>query len=453
MQLIKFILNQLSDLSISSGLITKFVQAIASPISAVLVLLHFAPELQGYYYTFSSLLALQIFVELGLSTAITVFAGHEWASLSLDSKGCVVGRSKSYFRLAELVKKALRWYLISACVLVVVLAFSGIFLLGRAPAATDINWISPWLVLCILSAGTLALTPGWAILIGCDQVARVNVYRAAETVGRSIILWLAIIGGAQLWSLAIAAAFSLLFACIFLGWTYRNFFLGLLREKDSCALDWKKEILPLQIRYAVSWISGYFAFSVFTPVTFHFLGPVAAGKMGMSWAIVSGISGLAATWIQVRAPSFGSLVAQRAFGALDQLALQTARIAVFVAALSTIGAILALLALASIRPDMAARLLPLPLLAIFMVAEISHQIPMVQSSYLRAFKKEPFLIISAVTGLTIGVGTFVLTSWIGQAGPAISYFIGVSISLLWGSCIFWQCWRKWTFPRENTGSS
>lgn len=451
--MLKIIQTQLRDRALLSGLIAKITQASASPISALLILIHFAPELQGYYYTFSSLLALQVFVELGLSTAITVFAGHEWAGLSLDSQGRVVGRPESRSRLAALVKKALRWYLISACVLVIVLVFAGVFLLGRAPSDSEINWMSPWLVLCALSAGTLALTPGWAILMGCDQVARVNVYRAAETIGRSIILWIAIIGGAQLWSLSIAAAFSLVFALFFLGCTYRNFFLGLLREKDSGALDWKNEVLPLQVRYAISWISGYFAFSVFTPVTFHFLGPVAAGKMGMSWAIVSGLSGLAATWIQVRSPSFGALVAQRSFVALDRLAWQTARIAFSVAALSTIGAILALLALASIRPDLAARLLPLPLLAVFMLAEIFHQVSMVQSSYLRAFKKEPFLVISAVTGLTIGVGTVVFTGWIGEAGPAISYFVGVSISCVWGSWIFWQCWRKWTFPRENTGSS
>lgn len=433
-----------------SGLITKVAQAVASPISALLILIYFAPELQGYYYTFSSLLALQIFVELGLSTAITVFAGHEWSDLSLDATGRVVGGQKSRLRLAALIRKALRWYLISSLVLIAILVAVGLSLLGSSNAAGQINWVAPWLVLCIVSAATLVLTPGWAVLLGCGQVEQVNGYRAVETVGRSLVLWLAIVNGAQLWSLVISAAFSLGLALLFLGWKYRNFFLELLRESDSGALNWKGEVLPLQIRYAISWISGYFAFSVFTPVTFHFLGPVAAGKMGMSWAIVSGLSGFAATWIQVRSPSFGPLVAQRAFDALDRLAMQTARIAFSVATLSTIIAIFALLLLEALRPDLADRLLPVPLLAMFLLAEIFHQISMVQSGYLRAFKEEPFLAISAATGVTIGVGTVVLTGWIGESGPAISYLVGVLISCAWGSWVFMQCWRKWTFPRENT---
>lgn len=433
-----------------SGLIAKVAQATASPVSALLILIYFAPELQGYYYTFSSLLALQIFVELGLSTAITVFAGHEWSELSLDTTGRVVGRLESRLRLAALVRKALQWYLLSACVLIVILVAAGLFLLGGSNAGITINWMAPWLALCVVSAATLVLTPGWAVLLGCGQVEQVNGYRAVETVGRSVVLWIAIVNGAQLWSLVISAAFSLSLALFFLGWMYRNFFLELLRETNTGALNWKGEVLPLQIRYAISWISGYFAFSVFTPVTFYFLGPVAAGKMGMSWAIVSGLSGLAATWIQVRSPSFGPLVAQRAFDALDRLALQTARIAFSVAALSTIAAIFALLLLEAVRPDLAGRLLPVPLLAMFLLAEIFHQISMVQSGYLRAFKEEPFLTISVATGVTIGVGTVLLTGWVGESGPAISYLIGVLISCAWGSWIFMQCWRKWTFPRENT---
>ena len=448
--MISFIRSQLGDRAITSGLIAKVVQGVAGPISALLILVYFAPELQGYYYTFSSLLALQIFVELGLSTAITVFAGHEWAGLTLDAAGRVTGRPESRRRLAALVQKALRWYLISACVLIAILIVAGLFLLGgTTTAAVKVSWVAPWLALCAVSAATLALTPGWAVLLGCGQVAQVNGYRAIETVGRSLVLWTAIIGGAQLWSLVISAAFSLGFALFFLGWIYRRFFLDLLREIDTSALAWKREVLPLQVRYALSWVSGYFAFSIFTPVTFYFLGPVAAGKMGMSWAIVSGLSGLAATWIQARAPSFAPLVAQRAFDALDRLARQTARIAFAVAALSTAGAVVALLVLEAFRPDLAARLLPVSLLATFLLAEMFHQISMVQSSYLRAFKEEPFLVVSTVSGITIGGGTVLLTGLIGEAGPPISYLVGILMACVWGSWIFVKNWRKWTFPREN----
>ena len=48
---------------------------------------HFlSPELQGYYYTFNSLIALQVFAELGLNFAIIQFASHEMAQLTLAAR-------------------------------------------------------------------------------------------------------------------------------------------------------------------------------------------------------------------------------------------------------------------------------------------------------------------------------------------------------------------------------
>ena len=49
----------------------------AGLVTALLIAAFFSPELQGYYYAFSSLLALQVFAELGLGTVLTCYASHE----------------------------------------------------------------------------------------------------------------------------------------------------------------------------------------------------------------------------------------------------------------------------------------------------------------------------------------------------------------------------------------
>ena len=63
---------------------------------------YFSPELQGYYYTFNSVLTLQVFVTLGLSAVIVQFAAHEWSKLDLGKRGEIVGDSVALSRLMSL---------------------------------------------------------------------------------------------------------------------------------------------------------------------------------------------------------------------------------------------------------------------------------------------------------------------------------------------------------------
>ena len=52
------------DRAVFFGVLTKIWGLCAAPVSAILIVTQFTPEIQGYYYTFAALLALQIFVEL-----------------------------------------------------------------------------------------------------------------------------------------------------------------------------------------------------------------------------------------------------------------------------------------------------------------------------------------------------------------------------------------------------
>jgi len=69
------------------GVAGKITQAAAALVTALLILIFFTPTIQGYYYSFASLLALQIFLELGLATVITTFSSHEWVRLRFDNRG------------------------------------------------------------------------------------------------------------------------------------------------------------------------------------------------------------------------------------------------------------------------------------------------------------------------------------------------------------------------------
>jgi hypothetical protein len=426
----------------------KITQAAAAPITAALILISFTPTVQGFYYSFASLLALQIFLELGLATVITTFSSHEWVRLRLDDNGRVVGDANALGRLSGLSLAAFRWYLAAGSILIGVLALGGTFFLNTRAEGAGVQWQAPWLLLCAASVLTFSLTPIWALLQGCGQVNEVYRYRFIDGLGKNIVLCVSIATGAGLWSAGLSTLFSAVLAACFLWGRHRKFLSSLISGRDPAySVNWWREVFPVQWRIAVSWMSGFFAFYLFTPAIFFFEGPAAAGQMGITWAITGGLSALASTWSQTRAPQFAQLVADRKFEELDRQAMQTGTIGVSVSVACGLAAIGALALSQAYFPAIAARFLPLGPVALFLASDVLHQVSVVQSTYLRAFKQEPFMVLSLIIGVLVGLGTIFLTPVIGVTGPAISYQIAMIVGLVVATRIFLRAREEWTFPR------
>src|SRR5438045_5959336 len=75
----------------------------------ILLIAHFLTGAeQGYYYTFGSLVALQMVFELGFSFVIMQMASHECAHLSISKSGEISGDSATHARLASVLQKSVR---------------------------------------------------------------------------------------------------------------------------------------------------------------------------------------------------------------------------------------------------------------------------------------------------------------------------------------------------------
>ena len=68
---------------------------------------------QGFYFTFGSILALQVFFELGLTGIMQQYVAHEASHLNLDENKQYQGEEQYQSRLASLVKFCLKWYSVS----------------------------------------------------------------------------------------------------------------------------------------------------------------------------------------------------------------------------------------------------------------------------------------------------------------------------------------------------
>jgi O-antigen/teichoic acid export membrane protein len=422
-------------------------------LTTLLIALHFTSELQGYYYTFNAVLVVQVFAELGLSSVLVSFASHEWFKLHIDVQGRVAGDGPAQSRLISLARFSLRWYWIAGLAITLGLAVFGLLFFGgsAAPAA---NWVGPWLLLCLSAGLTLCFMPIAALLEGCNQVANVYKFRFAQYVVTGVVAWSVIGLGGGLWAAPLSGLAGLSLMAVLSWLRYRRFIrsvFGAVPQGEH--LRWKSDILPMQWRIALSWIGGYFTFALFTPVIFHYHGAVVAGQMGMTWALVSALSTLAASWVAPKAPMFGMLIAQGRYVELDRSfwRLEAAVVAVVVAgAIALLGA-LGLLHL--VDHPYAGRLLPPLVTAALLLGVIVQAISLPMATYLRAHKKEPLLLISVLSGLATGVLTLVLGRLYSAQGVAAAFLVVSCIVTPFVALIWQRCRVEWhAAPLERPGT-
>jgi hypothetical protein len=88
------------DGAIAFTLLSRIIQAGGGIVSLIFIAKCLTKVEQGYYYTFGSILAIQIFFELGLSNIITQFVAHENADLIFgnnnDKKYTIYSQDKTY---------------------------------------------------------------------------------------------------------------------------------------------------------------------------------------------------------------------------------------------------------------------------------------------------------------------------------------------------------------------
>lgn len=425
------------DRAVAFAVLGKAWTLCAGFLTTVLIGLLFAPELQGYYYTFNAVLGILALAELGLGTVIVSYASHEWAKLSLDERGQITGDADALSRLISLGRFAVTWYAIASSVATVILVFAGLAFFGNTNEP-DFSWRAPWIGLCIVTGLNFCAVPVLALLEGCNQVSRVYAYRLLQYVASSLAAWLAIWLGAGLWVAAIIGTAGLSVAVMAIASRYASFVRTVFLSRPQAArIDWRTEIFPMQWRMGLSWIGGYFMFSLFTPVLFHYHGAAIAGRMGMTWAFVGALISVASAWIMPRAPAFGILIAQRKFDELDRAFWRLSATVLSVSAAGAVAVWSGTYWLDYRHHAFASRLLPPSTTAYLLLATLIVCACLPMATYLRAHKKEPLMMLSIASGLLTGLAVTVLGKLYSADGVAIGY-LAVTVAVTPFIAAIWQ---------------
>lgn len=431
------------DRAVLLGVSTRLWSIVAGAVSLLLVAYKFSPELQGYYYTFFSIIAFQFLIELGLGNIIIQFASHEWSRLSLDKAGQIIGEREALSRLQSLTQIFFRWYCVASAVLTLGLGICGFFVFSNNQDV-NINWILPWFSLCISNGAIFCLIPIWSLLEGCNQILKLYSYRFIQGIFLNVSIWIAILLGARLWAVAISNVVILICAVVFLLYRCRPFLKTLLFSAPAGPrINWYQEIFPLQWRITISWLIGPFALNLFVPVLFKYHGSVIAGQMGMILYLISVVATMPSSWLSPRIPQFGMLIAKKKYKDLDKLFWRTAKIFTVIAMIGAVMVWLIVYILNEIRHPLAARFLPLLPTGIFILTQIISVITVPFSTYLRIHKKEPLLFVSVASGISIGLSTLILGKYYSAIGMAIGY---LSITLILTPIVFiiwYRCRMEW----------
>lgn len=435
------------DRAVGFTLLTHGWNVVSRPLNVYMTLRFLSAAEQGYFYTFTSILGLQVFFELGIGVVMQQAVSHESGHLHWTDAGTLTGDPAAKSRLASLVRMMAGWYLAIAIAATLTILPAGWWMFVQKeveqsrvqnivpdkpgdvrtlfrPGEGDVEWRSAWAATVAVAAAYMLLTPNTMLLAGCGRVADVAQFSTNQAVALNLTLWavLALGGG-----LLAAPAGNAVAVLLLVGWLVRRWsplFRDLWAQpRGGPAVDWWREVWPFQWRVAVSWPFSYLVYQLFTPVLFAVRSPEEAGQMGISLALATMLTNVTMAWISPKMPAFGQMIARRDWATLDR----TFRAAFLRStALTVAGAAATWAAVVLLQTSGHAYgdrfLPPLPMGLLMANAVLNHVIFAV-ASYVRAHRRDPFVAAVIGMGVVLGASVVAVGRPYGATGMAAVYFV------------------------------
>ena len=435
------------DFHVGITLLFRFWSILVGGILLVSIPFYLTGAEQGYYFTFSSLIATQVFFELGFNFVVVQIVSHEMPGLSYGSNGSLSGRHDNVSRLSSLIILLKKWYLLISILYFIIVSIIGFIFFSTNGHLPKLDWLPVWILLVLFSSINLYISPFLAVLEGMGfvgQVAKIRLMQSCVGYGCFFIL---LLFGAGLYSIVCISGVAALFSYTWLMKTHSK----LIKEhhkvdKAAPVISWKKEIFPFQWKIALSWLSGYFIFQLFNPLVFAYQGAVEAGRVGLTLTIFSTILSFSMSWVTAKSPVMAKLIAEEKIVESKILFKKL----LFKSGCSNLliiaGFIVFVLVLRANNIDLAMRIANNNILYILFFVSIANHIVFTMATYMRAYKKEPMIWNSLGTGLLIAVAlTF-------SARLSSTFAIASYAFVIIGVCLPWTIMIYRDFIKINTNS-
>lgn len=427
------------DGAIAYSSAARIFQTLAGVVSVFFIATFLSGEEQGFYYTFGSILAIQVFFEMGFTGIMTQYVAHEAAHLRLNGFYEYEGDELYRSRLAYLVRFCIKWYSAIAILFFVIVCLIGFFYFNKYDLTGGrVDWKAPWYLLSFSTAIKLFQSPFSAIFSGLGKVKEMNEISFYQQLIIHISQWVLFGLGVKLYVVGVCSLLSVLLWCF---WIFKSnlwrLIAGLMKVTISETVSYMKEIFPYQWKIAISWISGYFIFQLFNPVLFATEGPVVAGQMGMTLSVLTAVQAFALSWQNTKVPKYSALIELKKYKELDYLfdkTLKQMNLVCF-ALLSAmfLGIFILRVSNFEIRGSLLGdRFIDYLPMALMMITVVINQYTSSWATYLRCHKQEPILYTSVVVAILCMLSTFGLGNLWGLYGITGGYCaIRMFVSLPW----------------------
>ena len=415
---------------------------VAGGATVLLLPMWLSPTEQGYYFTFASVLALQVFFELGLNQIVMQLVSHEVAHLTPTADGRLTGEESRLGRLSSLARLISRWYGVAALLFAVIGGIAGAIFFSQKGTEPLSAWLGIWVVLVSATAVNLWRSPGLAVMEGCGKVGQVARLRLVQSVLGYAILWATLLSGGGLWATTVVPVVSAVCTGYWLK-AHGNMLRWLASRAGDVKnqLSWRKDVLPLQWRVALSWASGYLIFNLFTPMVFAHHGAVEAGKLGMALAVFTAISTIGMSWVNAKAPNFTMHIARGERRELNSLFKALFIRSTAAIALISTGFVLVAWYSSHIGLLQMLRIASPSILAVLAIVTTVNSMVFAMAIYMRAHLEEPMLTQSIVVGVVIAAAVYI----------GSIYGVRTMMLLYMAVCVFISLpWTIWLFMRYHS---
>jgi O-antigen/teichoic acid export membrane protein len=428
---------------------TSIIGIIGGMGSIFLVLKYLTGIEQGFYYTFGSIAAIQVFFELGLNNIITQYVAHENSNLKWENNFLLSGESKFKSRLSSLLKFSIKWYLCFALLLLLVLILFGFVFFKKFDMSPGlVSWEKPWLLLSVGTALNLIVSPILAFLQGLGKVKEIAKIQFDVQLFRIAMVWAGLAFGGSLYVVGLSSIFSAMLLLIIIYSKYKEIIISIWKTEIIEKVNYRKEIFPYQWKIALSWISGYFIFQLFNPVLFATEGAIVAGQMGMTLSVLNGLLALSFSWMTTKVTLFSGLVAQKSYRELDKIFNMTLKQSVFIniATLLFLFFVIFIIRINNVNiygKSLGLRFLDYVPLIFMMIPALLNHFTSSWAIYLRCHKEDPYLLNSVVGGVLCTFSTFFLGRYFGIIGITSGYCALSLMMFPWGYRIFKNKKHEW----------
>jgi len=412
-------------------------QGFAGLLTVLVISFTLTHEQQGWYYTFLSLAALYSVFEMGLTAALIQVTAHMFVNMHWLAQGRVAGDTAAVF--VSFFSSSVKVYAVFALVFLLVALTVGVNIFSHktSHAVSAEMWRLPWIFLAMITALNMLTLPFMAVVEGSGEIAEVYKVRLVQGMTGALACWVVLYLGGWLWAAMMMPLCGILVTAFWILKKRIGLLRGLIKGGAGASFNWTHEILPLQWRVGLNWISVFLMSQLATPILFYYQNPVVAGQMGLSLTIAHMLGIVAQSWIARRVPALSQAVAKKEWDILDHLFKKDLRhsLLVFFAGAFMIMAMHYLVS----KTEYFTRVLPFWPFAGLLGFVLLYHINGAFSSQLRSFKKEPLAWVSLAGALLILPGSIYAAKLYSASGVVA---VMLSVQVLFVFPLSYFLWRK-----------